>query len=118
MNPRRFLSLVVLTFLSWLVPVQARAADEKSRIEGLIQHIEGLSDAKFIRNGKSYDSRNAAKFLRGKWESKAKEIKTAAEFIDKVASVSGTTGKPYLIRFKDGREVECGAYLRKELAKP
>jgi len=24
--------------------------------------------------------------------------------IDKVASASGTSGKPYLIRFKDGRE--------------
>jgi hypothetical protein len=100
------------------MPVHARAAYEKSRIEALISHIENLKDAQFIRNGESYDSKNAAKFLRGKWEAKAKEIKTAEDFIDKAATVSGTTGKPYLIKFNDGREVKCGEYLKEQLKKP
>lgn len=118
MNSRNFLSVLVLVAFSWLIPVQARAADEKSRIEGLIGHIENLKEAKFIRNGRSYDSINAAKFLRGKWEAKSKEIKTAEDFIDKAASVSGTTGKPYLIKFSDGREMKCGGYLKEQLKKP
>lgn len=115
MNARSFLCRIVMVFFASILPLAA--ADEKNRIESLITHIEGLKDANFIRNGKSYDSKNAAKFLRGKWEAKAKEIKTAEEFIDKVASVSGTTGKPYLIRFKDGREVPCGTYLKGQLKK-
>ena len=87
------------------------------RIERLISKIESLEGAKFIRNGSSYDSKNAAKFLRAKWQSKEKEIKTAGEFIDKVASISSTTGKPYLIQFGTGREVKCGEYLKEELKK-
>ena len=118
MNSCGFLSVLLLVAISWLMPVHARAADEKSRIEALISHIENLEDAKFIRNGSEHDSKNAAKFLRGKWEAKRKEIKTAEDFIDKAASVSGTTGKPYLIRFKDGREVKCGEYLKEQLKKP
>ena len=118
MNSRKFLSVLFLVAFSWLIPVQARATDEKGKIEALISHIENLKDAKFIRNGSSYDSKNAAKFLRGKWEAKAKEIKTAGDFIDKAATVSGTTGKPYLIKFNDGREVKCGEYLKGELKKP
>lgn len=95
----------------------ARAADagEKEKIESLIRHVEQLKGASFIRNGKSYDAASAGKFLRGKWQSKDKEIKTAADFISKVGTLSSTTGKPYLIRFSDGREVNCGAYLQSRL---
>ncbi len=118
MNTRGFLNALFFLTLFWLVPAQVHAEEEKGKIEGLIQHIEGLKDANFIRNGKEYDAKNAAKFLRGKWQSKEKEIKTAADFIDKAASVSSSTGKPYLIRFGDGREVKCGEYLKEQLKKP
>ncbi len=119
MNPRYFLRWVLLLSLACLLPgrLHAADADEKSRIEGLISHVENLKDAKFIRNGSSYGAQDAAKFLRGKWQSKDQEIKTAVDFIDKVATVSSTTGKPYLIRFSDGHEVKCGDYLKAELKK-
>jgi hypothetical protein len=90
---------------------------EKGKIEALIVHIEGLKDASFVRNGRSYDSQTAGKFLRGKWEANAREIKTASDFIEKAASVSSTSHQPYVIRFKDGREQKCGEYLRGQLAK-
>jgi len=34
-----------------------------------------------------------------------------------VASTSSTTGRPYLIRFKDGNEIKSGDYLLLELEK-
>lgn len=117
MKIRHFLKLLFLVAVAWLFPYQARAADENTRIEGLISHVENLKDAKFVRNGRSYESKDAAKFLRGKWHSKEKEIKTAEEFIEKVATASSTTGKPYLIKFNDGREVECADYLKQQLRK-
>ena len=70
-----------------------------------------------MRNGKAYDASTAAKFLRGKWNSRKSEIASAEDFIAKVASVSSTTGKPYLIRFEDGREVPSAEFFRAELAK-
>ena len=96
----------------------AEAADEKGRIEGLIRHVENLKDAQFIRNGRGYDAKSAAKFLRGKWQAQEKQIVTADDFNEKAASTSTTTGKPYLIQFSDGREVKCGEYLREVLKKP
>ncbi len=90
---------------------------EKQKIEALITHVEDLKDAKFVRNDREYDAKTAAKFLRGKWEANEAKVKTAKDFIDKAASVSSTTGKPYLIRFKDGKDVKSGDYLRAELQK-
>jgi hypothetical protein len=96
---------------------QAMTTAEKGKIEALIRQVEVLQGAKFVRNGKSYDSADAAKFLRGKWDAKAKEIETAEDFIQKIASASSTSGQPYLIRFADGRVVKCADYLKELLKK-
>jgi hypothetical protein len=94
----------------------APGLSEKEKIEALIKHVGALGDAVFIRNGSDYDAATAARFLRGKWE-KDPDVRTAKDFIARVASVSSTSGKAYLIRFKDGREVKSGEYLTKELEK-
>jgi hypothetical protein len=107
----------VFSLMTILPSHAAPAPSEKAKIESLIAHIENLKGATFIRNGSDYDAKSAAKFLRGKWQANDKEIKTAADFIAKAASVSSTTGKAYLIRFKDGRQVKCGEYLTAELKK-
>ena len=111
---------VLLMILAVGTPNPLRADDipprEVERIEGLIGHVAGMKDAKFVRNGKEYDAATAAKFLRGKWEARADEVKTATDFIEKIASASSTSGKPYLVRFKNGKEVECGDYLKEKLA--
>jgi hypothetical protein len=93
----------------------AKPLTEKEKIEGLIRIVEGLKYAKFIRNGSEYDSGSAAKFLRRKWETQVKEIVTARDFIEKAASNSSTSGKPYLIRLKEGKTVKFGEYLMGEL---
>jgi hypothetical protein len=90
---------------------------EKQKIEALIKHVENLKDAKFVRNDSEYDAKTAARFLRGKWDSNESKIKTARDFIEKAASVSSTSGKPYLIRFKDGKDVKTGDYLSEQLKK-
>ncbi len=115
------LHLPVLFCLGFLLAASVSAADDKpmsetEKIEALIKHVEGLSDAKFVRNGREYDAKTAARFLRGKWDAKKDEIKTAQDFIDKAASVSSTSGKPYLIR-KDGRDIKAGEYLTEQLKK-
>lgn len=114
----------VLSLLFWLVlllgtprvgDAQGLPAAEKQKIEALINQVKTLKDAKFVRNGWTYNSDNAAKFLKGKWDANAAEVKSAKDFIDKVASFSGTSGKPYLIRFKDGKEIRSSEFLSAEL---
>jgi hypothetical protein len=90
---------------------------EAEKIEELIRHVEGLADAKFIRNGTEYDAKSAGQFLRGKWKAQEANVKTAQDFIEKVASLSSTTGKPYLIKLPGGREMKSSEYLVAELKK-
>ena len=114
---RAAISLLLLLAAAFPLYAGNPAPAEKAKIEALIGSLERLHDATFVRNGSDYDAKSAAKFLRGKWQSNDKEIKTAADFIAKAASVSSTTGKPYLIRFKDGTRTKCGDYLTAQLKK-
>jgi hypothetical protein len=105
--------------LGLLLPSSVRAqtapGPEKQKIEALIKQVGEIKDAKFIRNGSTYEVSTAVRFLRGKWEANDSAVKTAKDFIDKVATSSGTSGKPYLIRFKDGREIKSRDFLLAEL---
>lgn len=97
----------------------ARAAEvipEDRRIEALLTAVAAQKDAAFIRNGTTYDSATAVKFLRGKWSRQRTEIRTAEDFVVKIATKSSTTGQPYRLKFKDGREVDCADFLRTRLA--
>lgn len=110
------LTLVLLS-TSVSLPAGEKTLTEKEKIEALLKHVGELKEAKFVRNGTEYDAATAAKFLRGKWDANADEIKTAVDFIERAASESSTSGKPYLIRMKDGKEIKSGEYLRVELKK-
>ena len=109
----------------WPVPTACALAqtattkplNETDKIERLIATVENLTNAVFIRNGQEHDARGAAKHMRDKWNAQKDQIRTAEEFIDKAASRSSVSGKPYLIRFKDGREIESAQFLRDELKK-
>jgi uncharacterized protein DUF5329 len=99
------------------VQAQNLSNSEKQKIETLIKQVADLKDAKFVRNGSAYNADSAATFLRRKWGANESEVKTARDFIDKVASFSGTSGKPYLIRFKDGGEIKSRDFLLAQLKK-
>jgi len=119
--PRAIVPLLVSLALAGSRPAPADAGlpaeAEQRTIEALIASVARLTDATFLRNRKSYSASSAARFLRGKWRSRHSEVRTAEDFIERVASSSSTTGEPYLIRFANGREVPSAEYLRAELAK-
>jgi uncharacterized protein DUF5329 len=121
MTRLRRTGVVCYVLLCLAVVSHVSAADlpgsERQKIEALIQQIEHVSDAVFIRNNKIYTAKTAAMYLRGKWEATLEDITTARDFIIKIASVSSTSGQPYRIRFNDGREVPSGAYLGAALKK-
>jgi hypothetical protein len=106
--------LAALLFAAAGVAGELPAAEERL-IEALIAGVAGMTDAAFIRNDRSYDAATAAEFLRRKWRRHAAEVRSAEDFIEKVASGSSTTGRPYRIRLGDGRELPCATVLREEL---
>ena len=89
---------------------------EEQKIDYLIQCVVNLKDAEFIRNGKSYDSRTAAEHLSMKRKKAGTRIKTVNDFIEKLASHSLISGKPYLIRYKSGREIDARTFYKQCLA--
>jgi len=91
--------------------------NEMVRIERLLNHIGTRSDVRMVRNGSVYDPDMAATFLRRKLSSMGGDIKTAEEFIDRIASRSSSTGQLYWVRLSDGRDVPAGDFLRVELVR-
>jgi hypothetical protein len=113
-----FTVLLLLTLANpTLLLAQALDPAEIQKIEILIKQVRALKNARFIRNGSSYSADDAATFLRLKWQANESNVKTARDFIDKVASFSGTSTKPYLIRFNDGRKIKSREFLVAELRK-
>jgi hypothetical protein len=88
---------------------------ETRKIELLIETVERMEGAKFIRNGALHETAEAAEHLRRKWKAARDRIKTADDFIEHLASTSSTTGKPYQIQLPDGSVVSSGPYLREQL---
>ena len=108
---------VALAFVLGL-PLAAAAAPstvEQARIDRLIDAVAQLKGAQFIRNGQPHASADAAKFLREKLKSRGADVTTAEQFIERIASASSTSGKPYLIRFADGRQLPSAEFLRAQL---
>ncbi|MBP9186718.1 MAG: DUF5329 domain-containing protein [Bacteroidia bacterium] len=93
---------------------QPKKITETQKIESLIAFI-AKQDGVFIRNGSEYTPGQAAEHLRMKWKKGGSAIKTAEIFIDKLATSSSMSGKPYQIKFKNGRSINLAALLRAEL---
>ncbi|MES1163506.1 MAG: DUF5329 family protein [Rhizobacter sp.] len=86
-----------------------------SRIERLIRYVESQKDMKFVRNGSEYSSADAGKFLRGKMEAMGAEVTTAREFIERIATKSSMSGRPYHVKFADGHMMLAAEFLGEEL---
>lgn len=100
-----------------LVIEQPAKPTEAQKIEAIIHILENLKDAQFIRNGTSYNAIEAGNHLRMKWKYARRAVKTAPDFIRICGSTSSMSGKPYLIRYKDGHEVKASDFLWTELKK-
>ncbi len=94
--------------------MEVPALTEKEKIESILSAL-AKSDAIFIRNGTEYSGADAAEHLRSKWNYAGDKIKTATEFIDRLASKSSASGKPYQVRCKDGTVVESRDCMIKTL---
>lgn len=115
-------ALILLTLLSALALAPANAQQPPlstyAEIEYLLNYIE-TSGCSFYRNGTWYDGTRARAHLRTKYDYLAERqlIGSAEDFIDKAATKSSLSGKPYKLRCNDGLEVESGPWLHHVLAR-
>ena len=79
-------------------------------IKFLLDYV-AKSDATFIRNGQTHTPQEAVNHIKAKYEHFKSEIKTPEDFIRLAASKSLLTGKPYLVRSPDGKEMRLDVWL-------
>jgi hypothetical protein len=108
------LCLLMLVFLMGGSAL-AQNSGEAARIGYLIESVETLQGATFIRNGGEYDSRKAADHLRLKLKAAGERVKTAEDFIRVCGSKSSVSGEAYRIRFSDGTTLDAETFFRNRL---
>src|SRR5437660_3425627 len=86
------------------------AESMEQTVDYLIDYV-GKSNATFIRNGVSHTPAEAVAHIKAKYEHFKNEIKTPEDFIRLSASKSLLTGKPYLVRTPDGKEMHLDVWL-------
>jgi hypothetical protein len=106
----KVLLLILIPSVLW-----ARDSREQARIEYLLQAVQSLNGAAFIRNGKEYYARDAGKHLLMKLNKAGERVKTAEDFIEGCASRSYLSGEAYKIRLSDGTITETAPFLRTRL---
>src|SRR6266550_2105474 len=90
----------------FIFAAQTFAAESlEQTIDYLINSV-GKSNATFVRNGTSHSPTEAVS-----------QIKTPEDFIQLCASKSLVTGKPYLVRTPDGKEMHLDVWLADALRK-
>jgi Family of unknown function (DUF5329) len=101
-------ALIAFAFLA-VYPASAAQVDMDAEIDYLLTTV-AESDCVFIRNGKEYDGADARNHLQMKRERGRKYYDTTELFIERIASKSSWSGKPYRIRCDD-QEVEAAAWF-------
>ena len=107
-------AFVVQTALAASVTAVAPLSDAE-KIDALIRAVEVRRELQFIRLDVAHSAGEAAGLLRIKLAFAGSRVKTVGDFIEHVATASSTTGKPYLVRYPDGRQVTSAEFLREEL---
>jgi hypothetical protein len=106
--------IVAVALLVCLLPPGARADDIPAEIEYLLTTI-GNSDCTFIRNGKRHDARDAEAHLRMKYRRGKRYAPTSEKFIERLASKSSLSNKPYYIECKSEERMAFGPWLMQRL---
>jgi len=113
MAVRALLCLALLLALATGVTAMADDTAERE-IDYLLGFVE-KSGCIFVRNGTDHDSADAADHLRLKYSRGSRYVNSAEQFIDRLASESSWSGKPYTVTC-DGTTETAGAWLHRALA--
>lgn len=97
-----------------LAIADASAEAHGHEIERLIDLV-GTDGCSFVRNGQRLRGKHARAHLRSKVERNARLVTSAESFIEKIASRSATTGRPYLIRCRGREEQPAGDWFAVKL---
>lgn len=115
MRKRTLTNSSLASLLAVVLTAPVLAATPAEEIHYLLAAV-GDSDCEFTRNGKQHSAAEAEAHLTMKFDRAGSRIKTAEAFIDRLASESSWSGKPYLIQC-DGVSTPSRDWLTDRLEK-
>jgi hypothetical protein len=103
-----------------LLSVAAALAQQPPRTQREVEHLldyVARPGCEFNRNGSWYDGQKAREHLRDKYQylEKRKLVPDAEAFIQRGATESSMSGKPYQVRCNGSAAVQSGPWLTEEL---
>ena len=114
--PRRLSAAVLAALLAGPSAFAAEDARTRDEVAHLLDHL-GRSGCQFSRNGTWYDAQKARAHLEEKYTYLQKRdlVPNAQAFIERAASTSSMTGKPYEVRCGTAQPVPSARWLGEEL---
>lgn len=111
--------LASVLLLTWFLAVPAFGAESpvaRDEIAHLLDHLEH-SACRFYRNGSWYDAAEARAHLDKKYAYLRRKdlVRTAEDFIERAASGSSMSGKPYQVQCAGGESIPSARWLTEEL---
>ena len=112
----KYLTLII--FLPSLALAQPVSDQTKVEISYLMDYLKG-SGCQFNRNGSWYTASEAVDHLNKKYEylQKKELVSSTEDFINRAATESSMSGKPYHVKCGTSTEVESGTWLKAALDK-
>lgn len=94
------------------------SSEANKEIAALFSVLES-SGCRFQRNGSWHDAKQAAEHLRMKYDYLLDKnlLSTAESFIERAASKSSMSGKPYLVKCGNAAPIESKSWFMAELAR-
>jgi hypothetical protein len=116
-NIRAFFGLTILILTS-TITLAAPTPMAKEEIEHLFAYV-GSSNCAFYRNGTWYSTKDAVEHMRTKYNylRLMDRATTAESFVERAATRSSVSGKPYLVQCDGSAIVESGKWLTQELTR-
>lgn len=116
------IAFVLFLFLLLLLYGRCQAADHSAATKQEIAHLFSFlehSGCQLNRNDSWYSAKEAVAHLNKKYHYLLvkKMISTTESFIEKAASESSVSGKPYLVKCYGNAPVQSAAWFKAELAK-
>ncbi len=107
--------LIFMLLPTWWLPITQATTTSEIEIQHLLDFIS-QSDCVFIRNNSEYPAKEAREHLQTKYDYAKRWVDSAEQFIERIASKSSISGKPYEVRCR-GQLFYSGVWLQQELAR-
>ncbi len=111
------LRIIAVILLASSIAFAELSSVAKDEISHLFAYLKG-SSCEFLRNGSWHSAEDAAGHLNAKYDYFLKRdmISSTEDFIERAATKSSMSGKPYLVRCGGSAPIENAIWLKEELA--